>query len=186
MNGSSSLVSRGRAGFSLFIAAVLTLFFSFNPIRAAFQGFTGETELSKVSSAAWITLWIAVAVFYPLLLALLADLARATAQLRSAWVRGFQLALLCFVIVLPCIMLYSFFTLASRMEAADLESRMGEWIHILAWLVCLLLEPFWISAVFRRLPGLAQAPLCQRWLTRLIGHTPYPPGEYIEPGRLPN
>ena len=108
------------------------------------------------------------------------------AQLFSAWIQGFQLAILWLVIILPSLMLYLFFMLIPQMGAVGLESRIGNSARILAWMICIMFEPFWAFMVFRRLPRLTQAPLCQKWLTRLTGHTPYPPGEYIEPGRFSN
>lgn len=184
MNEASLRIARWTQGLGLFIAGGVLLVLPLNLFN--FLWSHGETELSKVLSVASPGQWIALAVFYPLLIALLADFARVIAQLRSAWVRGFQLTLLWLVIILPCLLLYLFFTMTAQVGAVALESRMGNSVHILAWLVCILFEPFWVFIVFRHLPLLTQAPFCQRWLTRLTGQTPYPPSEYIEPGRFSN
>jgi hypothetical protein len=173
MNGSSLRIARWKQGFWLFVAGGGLLYTSLNLF--VFLGSNGKIELSKNLSVASPGLWIAMAVFYPLLIALLFNFARVIPQLRSAWIQGFQLALLWLAILLPWLLLHLFFTLIPQMGAVDLESRMGKSVHILAWLVFILLEPFWAFMVLKRLPRLTQTPLCQGWLTRLTGHTPYPP-----------
>jgi len=184
MNEASLRIARWKQGFWLFVAGGTALCISLNLV--IFLWSHGKFELFKNSSAAPPGLWIAVAVFYPLVVALLGDFARVIARLRSAWIQGFQLALLWLVIALPWLILYLFFRLIPQTGAVDLESRMGNSVHILAWLICILFEPFWVFIVFRHLPLLTQTPLCQSWLTRLTGHTPYPPGKHIEPGRFLN
>jgi hypothetical protein len=174
------------AGFVLLVVSGLTLALAFEPVEFTFRWLTnGDGAALGIApmTAAGLKV-LAVAAFCPLILAVFSrDMSGTVAQIVLFWIRGVKFGAVCLLAILPLAALQSVFRIAAQFGFIDVETRIGGWIQFLAWLVALLLAPFWALAVLKRLP---RSALGQGTLAELSKRFSVAASEDSRPGRRPN
>ena len=174
------------AGFVLLVVSGLTLGLAFEPIEFAIRWLTNGAGAAfgiAPMTAAGLRVF-AIVVLCPLILAVFSrDMSGTVGQIVLFWIRGVKLGAVCLLAILPLAALQLVFRIAAQFGIIDVETQIGGRIQLLAWLVVLLLAPFWAVAALKRLP---RSALGQGILAELSKRFSVAASEDLKPGSRPN